>query len=112
MFKKDVHADVSSRLIQSSFIDAIKQTELKVIGNPELEPPELTADSSYKYDATIEISPEIEDLDYKGLNLERTRYEVSDGEVDVQLKTLQKNMARQRPAENASEKYGPAAENF
>jgi trigger factor len=71
MFKKDVHADVSSRLIQSSFIDAIKQTELKVIGNPELEPPELTAGSSYKYDATVEISPEIEDIDYKGLSLEK-----------------------------------------
>ncbi len=96
MFKKDVHADVSSRLIQSSFIDAVKQTELKVIGNPELEPPELTADSSYKYDTTVEISPEIEDIDYKGLALERTRYEVSDDEVDVQLKTLQKNMARQQ----------------
>jgi trigger factor len=96
MFKKDVHADVSSRLIQSSFIDAIKQTELKVIGNPDLEPPELTAGSSYKYDATVEISPEIEDIDYKGLSLERTRYEAGDSEVDVQLKTLQKNMARQQ----------------
>jgi trigger factor len=96
MFKKDVHADVSSRLIQSSFIDAVKQTELKVIGNPELEPPELTADSSYKYDATVEISPEIEDIEYKGLSLERTRYEAGDSEVDVQLKTLQKNMARQQ----------------
>jgi len=94
MFKKDVHADVSSRLIQSSFLDAIKQTELKVVGNPQLDPPELTADSPYKYDATVEISPEIEDIDYKGLSLERTRYEVSDDEVDVQLKTLQKNMAR------------------
>jgi trigger factor len=106
MFKKDVHADVSSRLIQSSFIDAIKQTELKVIGNPELEPPELTAGSSYKYDATVEISPEIEDIDYKGLSLERTRYEAGDDEVDVQLETLQKNMARQekisddRPAQD------------
>ena len=96
MFKKDVHADVSSRLIQSSFIDAIKQTELKVIGNPDLEPPELTAGSPYKYDATVEISPEIEDIDYKGLSLERTRYEAGDSEVDVQLKTLQKNMARQQ----------------
>ncbi|MGD9180822.1 MAG: trigger factor [Desulfobacterales bacterium] len=96
MFKKDVHADVSSRLIQSSFIDAIKQSELKVVGNPQLEPPELAADSSYKYDATVEITPEIEDIDYKGLSLERTRYEVSDNEVDVQLKTLQKNMARQQ----------------
>ena len=94
MFKKDVHADVSSRLIQGSFIDAIKQTELKVIGNPELDPPELTEDSPYKYDATVEISPEIEDIDFEGLSLERTRYEASDDEVDVQLKTLQKNMAQ------------------
>jgi trigger factor len=96
MFKKDVHADVSSRLIQSSFIDAIKQTELKVIGNPELEPPELAADSAYKYDATVEITPEIEDIDYNGLSLERTLHKVSDSEVDVQLKTLQQNMARQQ----------------
>jgi len=106
MFKKDVHADVSSRLIQSSFIDAIKQSELRVVGNPELEPPELAADSSYKYDATVEITPEIEDIDFKGLSLERTRYEVSEDEVDLQLNMLQKNMARQekisddRPAQD------------
>lgn len=96
MFKKDVHADVSSRLIQSSFIDVIKQTELKVVGNPELKPPELAAGSSYKYDATVEITPEIEDIDYKGLSLEQNLYEVSDSEVDVQLKTLQKSMAQQQ----------------
>jgi len=94
MFKKDVHADVSSRLIQNSFIDVIKQTELKVVGNPDLKPPELTADSPYKYQATVEITPEIEDIDFKGLTLQRTRYEASDSEVDIQLKTLQKNMAK------------------
>jgi trigger factor len=96
MFKKDVHADVSSRLIQSSFIDAIKQSELKVVGNPQLEPPELAADSSYKYDATVEITPDITDIDFKGLRLKRTLYEASDSEVDVQLKTLQKSMAQQQ----------------
>ena len=45
MFKKDVHADVSSKLIKESFIDALKKTELKVIGNPELDPPDLKANS-------------------------------------------------------------------
>jgi len=94
MFKKDVHADVSSRLIQNSFIDVIKQAELKVVGNPDLKPPELTADSPYKYQATVEITPEIENIDFKGLNLERTVYEATDSEVDIQLKTLQKNMAK------------------
>ena len=95
MFKRDVHADVSSRLIQSSFIDAIKQTELNIVGNPELDPPELVADRSYKYDATVEITPEIDDIDFKGLKLKRTLYAASDDEVDIQLKSLQKGMAKQ-----------------
>jgi trigger factor len=95
MFKKDVHADVSSRLIQSSFLDAIKQTELNIVGNPELDPPELIADSSYKYDATVEITPEIDDIDFKGLKLKRTLHVASDDEVGIQLKSLQKGMAQQ-----------------
>ena len=95
MFKKDVHADVSSKLIQSSFIDAVKQTELNIVGNPELDPPELVAGSAYKYDATVEITPEINDIDFKGLRLKRTRYAASDDELEMQLKSLQKGMARQ-----------------
>ena len=96
MFKKDVHADVSSRLIQSSFIDAIKQTDLKIVGNPELDSPELAADRSYKYIATVEITPEIDTIDFKGLKLKRTQYEASSEEVDLQLKSLQKGMAKQQ----------------
>ena len=94
MFRKDVHADVSSRLIQNSFIDVIKQAELKVVGNPDVKPPELTVDSPYKYQATVEITPKIEDIDFKGLTLQRTLYKADDSEVDLQLNTLQKNMAR------------------
>ena len=84
MFKKDVHADVSSRLIQSSFIDAIKQSDLKIVGNPELDPPELAADSAYEYKATVEITPDISDIDYKGMDLTRTLYAPGDDEVDAQ----------------------------
>jgi trigger factor len=94
MFKKDVHADVSSRLIQNSFIDAIKQTELKIVGNPQLDPPELMTDSPYKYDATVEITPEIDDIEFDGLSLKRTRYEAGDDEVNAQLKSLQKGLAQ------------------
>lgn len=94
MFGKDVRADVSSKLIQNSFLDAIKETELKIVGNPQVDPPELDPRSAYKYDATVEISPEIDDIDFKGLQLKRTNYSFSDDEVDGQLKMLQKNLAR------------------
>ena len=94
MFGKNVHADVSSRLIQTSFVDAIKQTDLRVVGNPQVDPPELDPKGPYKYDATVEITPEIADIDYKGLKLKRTNYQFSDDEVESQLKMLQKNLAR------------------
>jgi len=94
LFKKDVHADVTSKLIQSSFFDAIKQTELKIVGNPQVDPPELEAKGAYKYDATVEIRPEIDDVNYSGLKLKRTNYAVSDEEIEAQLKMLQKNFAR------------------
>jgi len=94
MFKKDVLADVSSRLIQISFIDAVKEKDLRVVGRPKLDPPELDLSQPYKYAATVEVTPLIADLDLKGMKLKRTTYQVSEPEVDAQLKMLQKNLAR------------------
>jgi len=94
MFKKDVLADVSSRLIQSSFVDAIKEKDLKVVGRPKLNPPALDASQPYKYAATVEVTPPIADLDIKGLKLKRSIYQVSEAELNAQLKMLQKNLAR------------------
>ncbi|MBT8349912.1 MAG: trigger factor, partial [Deltaproteobacteria bacterium] len=99
MFKKDVHADVSSRLIQNSFLDAVKETELRIVGNPKVDPPGLKENSSYKYDATIEVSPQIENIDFKGLTLEKTLYKISDEEITAQLKMLQKSLAQQKTVE-------------
>ena len=101
LYKKDVNGNVSSKLIQDSMIEAIKEEELKIIGNPIVDPPELNGNESYKYDATIEVNPEIEKIDFKGLNLKRTLYKVSDEEIDTQLKMLQKNLAQKKPIEKA-----------
>ena len=46
LFKKDVHADVTSKLIQSSFMDALKETDLNIVGTPQVDPPELP-DANY-----------------------------------------------------------------
>jgi trigger factor len=94
LFKKDVHADVTSKLIQSSFMDALKETDLNIVGTPQVDPPALEDAGPYKYDATVEVSPEIEDINYSGLSLKRTNYKVSDDEVEAQLKMLQKNLTR------------------
>jgi len=92
LYKKSVNADVSSRLIQESLVDALKETDLKILGSPQVDPPELKGKDPYKYKATVEVNPEIEDIDFKGLKLKRTLYQITDEEVDTQLKMLQKNL--------------------
>jgi trigger factor len=97
MFKKDVHNDVSSKLIQDSFIPALEDADLDIVGKPEIDPPGLDKKGPYKYSATVEIKPDIEDIDYKNLTLKKSLYHVTDEEMDAQLKMLQKNLAKQNP---------------
>ncbi|MDQ1331956.1 MAG: trigger factor [Thermodesulfobacteriota bacterium] len=98
-FKKDVHSDVSNKLLQDSFIDVVREKELKIVGDPKIEPPVLDEKGPYKYDATIEIKPEIADIDFKGLTLKKNVYRISDEEIEAQLKMLQKNLAQQKTIE-------------
>jgi trigger factor len=42
----------------------------------------------------VEINPEIPDIAFKGLELNKTKYEATEEEVGVQLKVLQKNLTQ------------------
>ena len=96
-YKQDVHNDVTSKLLQDSFIAALKETELSIVGQPQLDPPSLDEKGPYKYEATVEVKPELGALDFKGLKLQKNLYEVSNEEIDTQLKLLQKNLAKREP---------------
>ena len=99
MYKKDVNADVSQKLIQDALVEAITETKLKLVGMPQVDPPELKNGSAYAFDAACEVQPEISDIDYKGLNLKKTLYQASDSEIDVQLQRLRQNMAQRNVIE-------------
>ncbi len=101
LYKKDVYEDVTSRLIKASFSDAITETGISPLRHPDIDPPELSADSAYRYSATVEINPEIPDIDFKGLTLKKTIYKPSDDELNAQLKMLQKNLSERKPLESA-----------
>jgi trigger factor len=97
LYKKDVNADVTGKLIQDAYVDALKETELKVVGSPTVDPPELPATGDYCFDAAVEVQPEIADIDFTGLKLKKTLYQASDEEVEVQIQMMQKNLAKREP---------------
>lgn len=99
LYGKDVNSDVTGKLIQSGFIEALQKTELQPVGSPKVDPPELKDQSLYAFDAEIEIRPEISDIEFKGLDLKKTKYDASESEVELQLKMLRKNLAKREKIE-------------
>ncbi|MDZ7667796.1 MAG: trigger factor [Desulfotignum sp.] len=95
-FSKDVHADVAPRLIQDSFVEAIQEHNLNIVGGPQLDPPELNPDSDYVFDITVEVKPELPEIDYNDMSIEKNRYTVSADEIDAQIHMIQKTMAKKQ----------------
>ncbi len=93
-FAKDVHADVAPRLIQDSFVEAVQEHKLNIVGPPQMDPPDLSPEEGYSFEITVEIKPELDDIEFEGVSLEKTRYEVSDGEIESQIHMIQKTMAK------------------
>jgi trigger factor len=99
LYGKDVNADVTGKLIQAGFLEALKETALKIVGSPKVDPPELKDQAPYTFDAEVEIRPEIADVEFKGLALNKTKYDMSESEVELQLKMLRKNLAKREKIE-------------
>lgn len=98
-FSKDVHADIAPRLIQESFSKALEDYDLKPVGSPRLDPPELDPETSYKFDITVDVKPEIGPVEYDGFDLTQTAYQISDDEVESQIYMIRKTMASKQTVE-------------
>ncbi len=97
LYKSDVDADVSQNLIQTTLFDAIREHELRMVGAPDIAPFELDEAVPFRYDATVEIAPDIPDIDYSGLKLKKSIYPVGEEEIDAQLRMLQKKVSEHKP---------------
>jgi len=96
-FQKDVHAEVMQTLIQNTIFDAIKQNDLPILGTPEIDPSDLTPEQAFTYDATVELKPELPEVDFKGMTLTKTDYQAGEAEIDNQIEMLKKHLAEYHP---------------
>lgn len=97
LYKKDVNVDVISRLVQTSIIEAVKEKDLQILGQPIINPSDFDGTGPFKYEAIVEIKPELTDVDYQGLSLTKKIFKSSNNEVELQIKALRHKMAKQEP---------------
>jgi trigger factor len=100
-FSKNVLADLKSKLIQTSFAEAVEQLNLPVIGTPLSDPPDIEPDKTYVVDITVEVKPELDDIEIEGIALKKTKYEVFDEQIESQLYMIQKTLAKKETISEA-----------
>lgn len=102
MFSKDINEDVSGRLIQNAVFQAIREGQLKIVGPPVVNPVEFAGKGDFKFQATVEVRPEITPIDISELKINKTKYSYSEGEVEAQIEMLRKGIAKKVPAPEGS----------
>src|SRR6187402_1428620 len=91
-----VHGEVITDLMRSSFSEAVAREKLNPAGGPRIEPIAMSPGSDLKYAAVFEVLPEIKLKPLADLAIEKPVASVSDKDLEAMVDTLRK----QRPAFN------------
>ena len=93
-----LRSDVFERLVQDSFIDAIRDENIEPVGQPEIET-ESSAEAGkpLRYTATVEVVPEIELSSYDGIAAERPLRTIGDQDVEDFIEHVRRSATRIEP---------------
>ncbi|MCC6573101.1 MAG: trigger factor [Planctomycetes bacterium] len=104
-FGREVFDDVRQTLADDVLRQAVEKHALQVLGQPELaELPELKEGAPSTFKLHVEVRPEIELPEYKGLEIDRPAAAVKDQEVTSALRNEQIRRGKMSPVEGAAAK--------
>ncbi len=93
-----IKGDVLEKLIQQTISDAIEEAGVIMVLEPLLEDAgDLNERNPFTYSVLMDIVPEFELGEYKGLKLVKPPVEVTDEELEEQLQALRRNFGTVEP---------------
>lgn len=97
LFGDRVRADVFGRLVQESYLEALRGQNIDPVGHPEIVTESAQPGEPLRYSATVEVRPTVIAAGYAGLEVERPLRRVADEDVDRFLEELRQSFAQLRP---------------
>ena len=105
-FRKELRDEVLSQLLPHSLGDAIKEKDLKVIGEPSVEDLKFKDDDSIDVVFNVEVAPEFTLSNYKELPLTKRVFKVRDEDVDNVVERYRQSQAELIPVEDRPSQAG------
>ncbi|MFQ5776879.1 MAG: trigger factor [Terriglobia bacterium] len=104
-FWEDIKGEVLHSLIPTSLENAFRERNLAPVGSPAIAELEFEPAKPLRFKANFEVLPEIILGEYKGLEVEPARVELTEADLERELEALRERAAtyepvEERPAEN------------
>lgn len=104
-FGKDVSQDVRNALVGDSIGSAIEKGEFRTLGEPDIDLEKIklpeTGEMSFSFE--VEVAPDFELPELKGIKVTKTTVEIDDEQIDEQLDRWRQSQARFEPTDEAAE---------
>jgi trigger factor len=94
-------------MVPTAFSEAIAEKEIQPYAEPDLQIVQFEAEQPFVFKATVPLPPKIELGEFKGIEVEpRSIGEVTDQDVEAQLKLLQESRATSQKVEDRGIRMG------
>lgn len=90
---ESLYQDAIDIILPKVYSEAIQQTEIFPVDQPSIEVGDIEKGEEVVFTCDITVKPEVTLGDYKGIEIEEESVEVTDEEVEEELKTLQTSQA-------------------
>ncbi len=88
------YEDAANEILPVSFDAAAKESGLDIVSRPDIDLKQMEKGKPFIYEATVALKPEVTLGEYKGVEVEKAAAEVTDEDVEKELKKVQDQNSR------------------
>ena len=89
-----LYEDAVDEVLNSTYGPAVDESGLEVVSRPEISVEKIEKGQTMVYTALVAVKPAVTLGEYKGIEVERAKPEVTDADVDAELKKVQDQNSR------------------
>ena len=89
-----LYEDAANIVLDASYPDAAEESGLEIVSRPDVDIVQIEKGKPFIYTATVAVKPEVTLGEYKGVEVEKADAEVTDADVDAELKRVQDQNSR------------------
>nr|WP_295265639.1 trigger factor [uncultured Blautia sp.] len=88
------YEDAANDLIPTAYAEALKDCDLEIVSRPSISIEEIEEGKAFVYTAVVAVKPEVTLGEYKGVEVQKTKSEVTEEDIETEIKRAREKNSR------------------